>query len=90
MEPARVKLSECPWMYCDCGGTIFTEKMMYKKVSKILTAGPEDQQVPIPVLICHDCNKVPSFIHSQIPGFPEENKAKPKFNLNAGVTSAGG
>lgn len=74
-------------MYCDCGGSIFVEKLMFKKVSRLLTGGHEDQQVPVQVLICHDCNKVPSFIHSHIPGFPDDNKAKAKFSLSDGTSS---
>jgi hypothetical protein len=87
MDTPKVKLSDQPWQQCDCGGTIFVEKMMFKRVSGLRTGQREDQHVPVPVFVCCACNKVPSFIYKSIPGMPEENQAKSKFNIEGTGTA---
>ncbi len=89
MEQPRVKLSEQPWECCDCGGMIFEEKVMFKRISGILTGQPEAQHVPVQVIVCTTCNKIPSFIHSKLPEIPAEIKAKGKLKLNTGTTDSG-
>lgn len=75
-----------PFMSCDCGedNIIFEERVVLKRVSKLLTGEPEDRKIPLGVLICSACGKVPKFSWEKIDGkyeFPEELKAKGKINL---------
>jgi len=41
-----------------CGGNVFEEKMMMKKVSKFVTGSDRDSITPIPVIACSACNHV--------------------------------
>jgi len=45
---------------CDCGGVLFTEKMMFKKISAILSPSGKEETVPIQVVVCDSCGKVPT------------------------------
>lgn len=78
MEPnIKIKLSDHPWQACDCGGLVFEEKLMLKRISGLMTGQSEDQHAPIPVIICTTCDKVPSFVHAKLPVLPDEIKATP-------------
>lgn len=50
---------------CDCGGKIFMEKLYLKKLSAILSPSGNEELIPIPILVCDKCGKVPSFMDPQ-------------------------
>ena len=45
---------------CDCGGVMFTEKMMFKKISPIISPTGKEELYPMQVIVCDSCGKVPS------------------------------
>ncbi|HRT03606.1 MAG TPA: hypothetical protein P5513_06665 [Candidatus Diapherotrites archaeon] len=60
---------------CECGGMIFTEKLFFKKISSILSPTGREEIVPMPIIICDKCGKVPSvFDTNNI--LPDEIRAK--------------
>lgn len=55
----NLNLSEAEDVTCEnCQGTIFEEKMMVKKLSRFMTGSDRDSIVPIPVIVCSNCNHV--------------------------------
>lgn len=42
---------------CNCGGTIFSEGVKLKKVSRLLTGEDSDKFLPLPSLYCVKCFK---------------------------------
>lgn len=46
---------------CECGGIIFEQKFISKKISALFSPNGNEINVPIVILICTDCKKVPSF-----------------------------
>jgi hypothetical protein len=42
---------------CDCGGIIFSEKLIFKKISALLSPSGNEEIVPMPVMICDKCGK---------------------------------
>jgi hypothetical protein len=55
----NINLSEAPYVECEsCGGTVFEEKMMIKKISKFMTGGTQDSIVPLPIIACAKCGNV--------------------------------
>jgi len=55
-QQIALKLEDSVGFSCDtCGGVFFTEQMMLRKWSKILTGTPEDYVQPIPCFRCADC-----------------------------------
>ena len=68
-------LKNSPNVTCECGGTIFVEKLFFKKISAIVSTSGHEELVPIPIMVCEKCGKVPSIFD---PGniLPDEIKAK--------------
>lgn len=60
---ARTMILDAPFEVCpNCGGKYFKEVMMFKKISKIQAATPEDILFPIPVYVCDKCGEIaPSY-----------------------------
>jgi hypothetical protein len=50
---------------CDCGGKIFEEKIIFKKLSAILSPSGKEEVIPMPVIVCMDCGLVPSAFDPQ-------------------------
>jgi len=48
---------------CDCGHGIFTEKMMFKRISPIISPTGKEEVFPMPLVICEKCGKVPTFFN---------------------------
>jgi hypothetical protein len=65
---------------CDCGGVIFVEKMMFKKISPILSPTGNEEIYPMQVIVCDSCGKIPTQFnpHNLI---SEEYLAKKKSKL---------
>ena len=45
---------------CDCGGMMFSEKMMFKKISAIISPTGKEEMYPMNVTVCESCGKVPT------------------------------
>jgi len=55
----NVNIKDSEEVVCDsCGGKIFQEKMMIRKLSKFMTGSDRDSITPIPVIACADCNHI--------------------------------
>ena len=55
----NVSLDKTTPITCDeCGGQVFTEGVMLRKVSRFLTGNAVDGLVPIPVFACNSCQHV--------------------------------
>jgi DNA-directed RNA polymerase subunit RPC12/RpoP len=60
-------IQEAPYVECEnCGGKVFHERMMIKKISKFITGGQHDSIVPFPVIACSSCNHVNELFKPQI------------------------
>jgi hypothetical protein len=65
--PLNFNIGEVPYVECEnCGGTVFHEKMMIKKISKFVTGGQQDSIVPLPVIACASCNHVNELFKPQV------------------------
>lgn len=55
----NINLTDAPYLECEeCGGKVFEEKMMIKKISKFMTGSDQDSIVPIQVIACSKCGHV--------------------------------
>ena len=60
---------------CDCGGILFREGVIIKKISQFISPTGKEERFPLEVLICENCGKVPSELNVQ-KLLPEEVIAK--------------
>lgn len=44
---------------CPCGGMVFAEKMMFKKISPIISPTGKEELFPLNLVVCEKCGKVP-------------------------------
>jgi len=79
METPKIKASavkDAPFVTCDCGGRIFTEAVMFKKISMFISPTGKEEILPISVIICKICGKIPSTFNTD-KMIPLEYIAKP-------------
>lgn len=78
MGQVRVNPTELPNEKCEkCGNVYFSEKYIMKRVSKLLIGAPEDQFVPINILVCDKCGEP----HSQYKELFKNDKDQEKKSL---------
>lgn len=70
----RVDLSQAPWAICDCGNYAFNSAVMFKKVSALISPTGKEEHVPIEIVTCTSCGKIPTFISKSIPDLPSDSK----------------
>ena len=59
---------------CECGGMVFTEKLVFKMMSPLLSPSGQAEMFPLNAMICDKCGKVPS-VFDPNNMFPPELKA---------------
>lgn len=42
----------------NCGCPVFVEGLMLRKLSILLSPTGKEENIPVPVLICHDCKSI--------------------------------
>ena len=75
---------------CDCGGMIFEQGVVFKKISALVSPTGREETHALEVMVCRACGKVPTELdHSNI--LPDEVKATPKVSslLNTNSTING-
>lgn len=43
---------------CKCGHDVFEARIMFRKISKILTGEPKDTYIPVQVFSCEKCKEL--------------------------------
>ena len=59
---------------CECGGVLFEEKIIFKKLSAILSPSGKEETIPMPVMVCTKCGLIPAVFDPQNV-IPKELKA---------------
>lgn len=58
-------IAGAPFEICPkCGGRVYKEAYIFKRISKLLTATPNDTLYPIPVYVCDKCGELAPSIKS--------------------------
>lgn len=70
-----IKLSNAA---CDCGNYTFDSVIIFKKLSSIMSPVGIEQKIPINVMICKGCGKIPKSLYDPevYLYFPEELKTE--------------
>jgi len=72
----QINIAGAPWITCDCGSHLFRSLMMIKKISQFESPTLREEQVPIDIVVCESCGKIPNFLTSRIKDIPTELLAK--------------
>ena len=55
-QQKQITLAMTEGVKCDeCSNTTFTEAVIIRKASRLLTGAPKDSYIPIPVFLCSAC-----------------------------------
>ena len=70
MNPGQVKIDpslvrSSKMILCDCGGAMFTPKMMLKKISPIVSPTGKEEVFPLNILVCDACGLVPNELNPE-------------------------
>lgn len=52
-------IKDSQYLKCECGGIIFTEKMLFKRISAIVSPTGNAELYPLPIYVCDACGKIP-------------------------------
>jgi len=58
ITPDMIKSSKI--IKCDCGGMLFKEGFIFKRLSPLISPTGKEEMFPINVIICESCGKVPT------------------------------
>lgn len=69
---------------CECGGAMFQERMMLKRISPIVSPTGKEELFPMNVLVCTECGLVPSTLNpgNMVPQEYLAKKMEPKTNVH--------
>ena len=62
----------------ECGSILFQEKLSFKRLSPILSPTGKEQLIPMPLVICEGCGKVPKAFDPQNLAPQELRAVKPE------------
>lgn len=72
-------IKDAQLVQCECGGKVFVEKMILKRISSIVTGTGKVQYFPMNIIVCETCGLMPRELDSENM-IPEEFKTKIKTN----------
>jgi len=82
-QKPKIDISGAPWAEC-CGGPQFFEiTYMFKRISAIISPSGKEEYLPIEMVVCKKCGKVPAWAWSRYPDLPEELKSQEKTILTS-------
>jgi hypothetical protein len=71
-QQISINIAGAPWITCDCGSHLFRSLVMIKKISQFESPTMREEQVPIDVVVCESCGKIPKFLTTRIKDIPQE------------------
>lgn len=75
---AKIDLNGAPWVGCE-DNKLFEPKLMFKKVSALISPTGREEHVPVEMIVCSKCGKVPKFFYEKLRDIPEELKSNCEF-----------
>ena len=70
-----IDISQAPWVECPNGNKVFEVKFLFKKVSQFLSPTKKEETIPLDIVICTRCGKVPQFFFEKAKDIPDELKS---------------
>jgi hypothetical protein len=78
----KIDISDAPWAECCGEPQLFETAFMFKRISPIVSPSGKEEHVPIEIVICKKCGKVPQFILKNYPDLPDSLKANSSKLIN--------
>ena len=68
----KVDLSKEPWVQCKEGNMLWETATMFKKLSPLVSPTGKEELIPVEIIICKKCGKVPRFFWEKAKEIPED------------------
>ena len=81
IEKPKIDLATAPWTLCSEGSYMHENKILFKRVSPIISPTGREEFIPLEVIVCSTCGKIPKFFYEKAPGIPEELKSTCEFKF---------
>ena len=76
MENQQIKINprDLKWLDCGCDkhATVFEDAVMFKHVPKLMSPSGKEEIIPVDVILCKTCGKIPQFYANKIPDLPTD------------------
>ena len=79
LTPEMIKMSKT--LTCSCGGMLFKQSTVFKRISAIISPTGKEELMPIEVVVCEKCNLVNREM-TKYDVLPEEIMEKKLIELN--------
>lgn len=79
----NINVANLPWQACDCGNYTFRPITLIKKLSAWESPSGREEPLPLDMVACESCGKIPSFFLKRFKDIPEELIAKKPISLDA-------
>jgi hypothetical protein len=70
-----IDISQSPWISCEKGNMLWDSSTMAKRISPLVSPTGKEEILPVEVVICKTCGKIPKFFHAKFNDIPEELKS---------------
>jgi len=71
-ETPRINIQDAPWMECSDNNMMFETKLLFKRISPLLSPTGKEEYVPLEAIVCTKCGKVPRFFYEKAKDIPLE------------------
>lgn len=75
IQQPKIDLSQAEWVSCEKGNNTFDTKILFKRISPLLSPTGNEEFFPIEVIVCSTCGKVPKFYADRIKELPANMKS---------------
>ena len=75
----RIDISKAPWIECSTGSKVFETRLLFKRISSVVSPTGQIEHVPVETIICSKCGKVPKFFWEKAKDIPEDLKSQCDF-----------
>lgn len=74
MSPNEFKqiIKDAPWLECPQGNKTFEKKVIFKRMSALISPSGNEELMPVEIEVCSKCGKVPKILAKHLPPLPEE------------------
>lgn len=74
-----IDLSQAPWVECSEKSKSFETKIMFKRISPIVSPSGKEEHVPLEIVVCSKCGKVPKFFFDKAKDIPIDMRSDCTF-----------
>lgn len=85
MPQLQVDPTSLDWAGCEGEAQMYEPAVLFKRLPALMSPSGKEEYLPMDVILCKKCGKVPEFVYSQVPDFPEQFKSTCNAKKSSGL-----